>query len=79
MGLGIVEPKSIFENPPGTATLLDDEVSVESLSKNAIILVPQPSSSPRDPLVSAADRGRNLIASYTSTRIGHYGRKTLLC
>ena len=76
MGLGILEPKSESGNSPGTATLLDDQVSVESLSKNAIILVPQPSSSPRDPLVSAANRTRDLIASYIIARIGHYGKKT---
>ena len=79
MGLGIVEPYSESGNPPGTATLLDDEGTVERVSKSAIILVPQPSSSPRDPLVGAASQTLPLIYTYTSIRIGHYGRKTLPC
>ena len=65
MGLGIVEPYFESGNPPGTATLLDDEGTVESVSKSAIILVPQPSSSPRDPLVSAASRTPPLIFTYS--------------
>jgi len=58
MGLGILEPAT-SEHVPGTARLEDigaDErnVDVSNLrhNKNGIILVPQPSSSPNDPLVS---------------------------
>ena len=55
MGLGILEPHAgdTSAQVPGTATLLyDDDESVQSISKKrAIILVPRPSDSPRDPLV----------------------------
>ena len=55
MGLGILEPHTgdTSAQVPGTAILLhDDDEDVQSISKNrAIILVPRPSDSPRDPLV----------------------------
>ena len=61
MGLGILEPRSggIPVQVPGTATLLhsDEEIS-QKTSKDAIILVPKPSQSPRDPLVSAMSNYR---------------------
>ena len=54
MGLGILEPYAgdAPAHVPGTATLLhSDEANVQNQSKSAIILVPKPSNSPRDPLV----------------------------
>ena len=55
MGLGILEPHvgDTSAQVPGTATLLhDDDENIHGISKNrAIILVPRPSDSLRDPLV----------------------------
>ena len=56
MGLGILEPCAgdAPAHVPGTAALLhDDEEPVQSISKSAIIHVPRPLDSPRDPLVGA--------------------------
>ena len=67
MGLGILEPRS-GDAPlhiPGTATLLhDDEGNAQKRIRTAIILVPKPSESPRDPLVSAISKCRTLRCTY---------------
>ena len=55
MGLGILEPRAEGKstNVPGTAVLYyDSEVSGPRPSTKGIVVVPQPSVSPRDPLVS---------------------------
>jgi hypothetical protein len=64
MGFGVKEPKTVFgEHVPGTSLLVDIgngnvELADHSTLKHApgknsdIILVPQPSDSPNDPLVS---------------------------
>ena len=62
MGLGIYEPGPP-RHVPGTATLYEDQSSGEAPSKKShlkrgtgkdsqLLLVPQPSNSPNDPLVS---------------------------
>ena len=60
MGLGILEPHGgdAPAQVPGTAILLhDDEGIVQGTSKkSAIVLVPKPSKSPRDPLVGRSGR-----------------------
>ena len=54
MGLGIVEPKRQGTHVPATAVLLQDDVKGTAPEvKNDIVLIPQPSNSPRDPLVGA--------------------------
>jgi hypothetical protein len=53
MGLWIVEPKPLGVHVPGTSVLFDDQSHPsEAAKQQEIVLVPQPSSSPRDPLVS---------------------------
>lgn len=64
MGLGILEPYAgdAPAQVPGTAILLhDDEENVQGVSKDsAIILVPKPSNSPRDPLVRTPRAAKTL-------------------
>ena len=67
MGLGIVEPHSgdAPAHVPGTVTLLrSDQETLQGTSKDPIILVPNPSQSPRDPLVGAARRYRIIEFTY---------------
>ena len=79
MGLGVLQDK-LLEHVPGTVYVLDDvsRTTVDTHSKRdktkQIILVPQPSDSPDDPLV------RNTTNSYsqrcgtdTSARTGQFG------
>lgn len=81
MGLGIREPAGL-ENSfvPGTSLLFDLNHEIAANPKHAsgkeadLILVPQPSSSPRDPLVSIC-RLYPLRAK-TCFRTGLYGRRT---
>ncbi len=56
MGLGVLEPNTTLEHVPGTS-LLQDVIPTETshLKKgtggdNDVVLIPQPSSSPNDPL-----------------------------
>ncbi|KAF2280518.1 MFS general substrate transporter [Westerdykella ornata] len=58
MALGILEPKSTSTPPPGTELLVEDEHSAgghaglkHAGKNNDIILVPQPSDDPNDPLL----------------------------
>ena len=72
MGLGILEPCSgrALALVPGTATLLQgDEDDVQEASKSAIILVPKPSNSPRDPLVGTASRYCTRILAYAPVEL----------
>ena len=90
MGFGVKEPKTISgEHVPGTATLYDlrgdaiDQGATRTGFKRApgknsdIILVPQPSDSPNDPLVSDNacfdQEGQELTGD---CRTGHNGRRT---
>lgn len=81
MGLGIEEPsgpKTAFV--PGTSILFDVSNEIGSSSKHVsgeepdLILVPQPSSSPRDPLVSL--RHPRFFIAEACSRIGPSGRRT---
>ena len=81
MGLGIKEPARLKDSyVPGTSLLFDLKNEIGPNSKHAsgkeadVILVPQPSSSLRDPLVSLC-RPYPLGAK-TCFRIGQFGRKT---
>ena len=57
MGLGIVEPKRQGTHVPGTATLLQDDLTgTRRKGTDDIVLVPAPSNSPRDPLVASSMR-----------------------
>ena len=90
MGLGVKEPKlSVGEHVPGTAILYDQHDRIEygaaSLPGQSlhgkdgkIILVPQPSPSPKDPLVFTRLAIGHFMA-LIDYRIGHNGRKTSLC
>lgn len=58
MGLGIIEPKDV-DYVPGTATLYQSKANAEpespqedSSDSDSLRLIPVPSASPRDPLVS---------------------------
>ena len=54
MGLGIVEPKRQGTHVPATAILLQEDLTgLTRKDKDKIVLVPRPSTSPRDPLVGA--------------------------
>ena len=54
MGLGIIEPKRRVAHVPATVLLLQADLKgVAGKDKEAIVLVPRPSDSPRDPLVGA--------------------------
>lgn len=81
MGLGIKEPsgpKTAFV--PGTSILFDISNEIASSSKLAsgkepdLILVPQPSDSPRDPLVSFLYL--QFFIAEACSRIGRSGRRT---
>jgi hypothetical protein len=80
MGLGILEVSG-QEHVPGTARLEDIgaeernvDVSTLSHNKDGIILVPQPSSSPNDPLVPLPS------PQFLTPRTGRHGeRKPSLC
>ena len=78
MGLGIVEPKRQGTHVPATAVLLqDDLMGTARKVKDEIVLVPQPSNSPRDPLVGAFGPLHKSVGfiTYLLDRIGHCGRK----
>lgn len=81
MGLGIKEPaKSRSRLVPGTSVLFEPSSTGTAAVKHAsgkdadLILVPQPSSSPNDPLVGALTRVYD--TSNPLFRIGLCGRKT---
>lgn len=95
MGFGVLEPKvTIGEHVPGTALIYDDgrgteeEIAVQAALKrdggknSDVILVPQPSDSPNDPLVRASlstgkrNKNNRLQTLTSTTRIGQNGRKT---
>ncbi len=71
MGFGVLEAKTASgEHVPGTSTIYNDEADGEELviqshlkhgrgSDKDVILVPQPSDSPNDPLVSPRTRVRS--------------------
>lgn len=77
MPLGILEPKA--KKVPGTANVLDQEWKRDPTLRRDktgnIILVPQPSEDPNDPLV----RSTPPVADTELTsvhRIGRYGKET---
>lgn len=90
MGFGVKEPQTASgEHVPGTALIYGGngdnvELAVQANLKRApgknfdIILVPQPSDSPNDPLVtrSSPTFGNLCKITYIEYRIGHNGRKT---
>ncbi len=62
MGHGIVEPKWQGTHVPATAVLLQDDLAATTRKdKDEIVLVPRPSTSPRDPLVGAFCPLHNMI------------------
>lgn len=86
MGLGVLQPKA--EHVPGTVYVYDDErreaelVQRDSQLKRdktgKIILVPQPSDDPNDPLVrKSAQRLRSMPTADAATRTGRCGSAIL--
>ncbi len=84
MGFGIKEPRG-SQNAlvPGTSLLFDHSKHNTATTKHAsghnaeLLLVPQPSDSPNDPLVRTVDP-RLSCNAHLARRTGHYGRKTWL-
>lgn len=89
MGLGIVEPKRATDSHvPGTSYLYEDSTGSQgtvpvgakhdSGSDAPVILVPQPSDSPNDPLVSPTSCWAKRNSPLTARkRIGQNGRESL--
>ncbi len=82
MGLGIKEPRgSQHAVVPGTSVLFDHYTHKTTTTKHAsghnsdLLLVPQPSDSPNDPLVRTMAL-RLSCKAHPTCRIGHYGRRT---
>ena len=82
MGLGIAEPSRREIKVPGTALLLQDDLTgTGRRRKSDIIRVPAPSKSPRDPLVGRSLQcwpmgfGTSNSVAYHIDKIGHYGRR----
>lgn len=77
MPLGILEPKA--KKVPGTANVLDQEWKRDPTLKRDktgnIVLVPQPSEDPNDPLVHPQNFEPSRPELNTAHRIGHYGKE----
>lgn len=78
MPLGILEPKA--KKVPGTANVLDQEWKRDPTLKRDktgnIILVPQPSEDPNDPLVRSTRNTTTRNQLTESHRTGHCGEGT---
>ena len=72
MGLWVLET---YRHAPGTVQLIDDHA--QNATGDNVLLVPHPSKSPNDPLVSACHLLRILyLLTKGVSRIGQYGERT---